>query len=191
MKMRIISDQRGFTMLEMMVVVGISTMIAYAMFLAMRTGDRQLEVAELKMNIQDSAREGLYKMVQEVRMSAPNRITMGAGCTTLTFNIPDPNNPVNPLTYEVNWPGHQISYALTNGQIIRNNVTLGSSTVLANDVTAISFTTDTTSPFTCSTTAAPELITVVMSVQRALKNGRLVPATALQLAGQARIRNPT
>ena len=183
-------NQKGFTLVELMMVVGISTIMMYAMFLALRAGDAHLESADVKMAIQDSAREGLYKMIQEIRMTAPNRVTLAGNCASIQFNVLDPASPVNGGTYTVNWPGHLIQYSRNNsGQIVRTNLTLGQTTVMANDVSSITFTTDTTSPFTCVVGANPNTITVVMAVQRALKNGRLVPGQPLQIAGQARIRN--
>ena len=187
-----ITTQKGFSLVELMMAIGISSMIFYAMFAAMRVGDRQTETSDLRMTIQDSAREGLYRMVQEIRESAPDRVTIGAGCNSITFNVPNPNNPINVATYAVNWPGDQITYSRNaSNQIIRSNATTGQTTIVANDVTAVMFTTDTTSPFACSTGPAGNIsaVSVVESVQRNMKNGRSVPATPLQIAGQAGIRN--
>lgn len=183
-------NQRGFTILELMVVVGVSAMMAYAMFLAIQTGSNHLEITDLRMTIQDSAREGLYKMVQEIRESAPSRVTIAAGCTSITFNVPDPNNPVLG-TYAVNWPGHQIQYSYDAAlkRVTRTNATLSTTSTVANDVSSVMFTSDTTSPFTCSAGVSPAVVTVVLNVQRALKNGRNVPAVPLLIAGEARPRN--
>src|SRR5262245_39117742 len=137
--MRMIRDERGFfSLVEMMMALAISLVVAAALFMAIRTGNDQLETSDLKMTIQDSAREGLYKMIQEIRESSPSRITVGT--STITFNVPDPNSPVNVSTYAVNWPGHTINYARggTGNQIIRTNSTTGTTTVIANDVTALS-----------------------------------------------------
>lgn len=186
------NHEQGFSLVELMMAIGASTMIAYAMFAAMRVGDTQGEISDLRMTIQDSAREGLYKMIQEIRTSAPSRITVGMSCNSLTFNVPNPNSPVDATTYAVSWPGHQITYARNaSNQIVRTNATTGQTSILANDVTAVMFTTDATSPLTCSTGPAGNITTVsvVTSVQRALRNGRLVPSTPLQISGQARIRN--
>ncbi len=179
----------GFTVLEMTVTMAISSMIAFAMFHVMRTGGLQSEIADVRMTIQDSSREALYKVVQELRMTSPSRVTFGGSCNSITFNVPNPSSPVNNSTYAVSWPGHQIQYALSGTQLIRTNSTTSQTSVIANDVTSVMFTTDTTSPFTCTSSGSPSTITAVINVQRSLKNGRSVPASPLQLAGQARIRN--
>ncbi len=184
------TNQKGFTLVESMMVVGLTAMVAGALFVAMKYGDQNMETADIKMTIQDSARDGLYKMTQELRMTSPTRVTIAADCSNIQFNIPDPNSPTSATTYAVNWPGHVIQYALnTSKQLVRTNVTLGTTSILANDATGLMFTTDTTSPFACVAGASPTVITAIISVQRALKNGRLEPAVALSVAGQARIRN--
>ena len=179
----------GFTMMEMMVTVGISSMLTFAMFHVMKVGAVQSEIADVRMTIQDSGREAIYKVVQELRMTSPSRVTFGSSCTSITFNVPDPGSPVNGTTYAVNWPGHQIQYSFAGTQLTRTNVTTGQAVVVANDVTSAMFTTDTTSPFTCATGASPNTVTAVLNLQRSLKNGRSIPATPLQVAAQARIRN--
>lgn len=184
-----IQKMNGFTMMEMMVTVGISSMLTFSMFHVMKVGAVQSEVADVRMTIQDSGREAIYKVVQELRMTSPTRVTFGGSCASITFNVPDPASPVNSTTKAVNWPGHQIQYAFAGTQLTRTNVTTGQTSVIANNVTSAMFTTDTTSPFTCATGASPNTVTAVLNLQRSLKNGRLIPATPLQVAAQARIRN--
>ena len=182
MNFKKLSDQRGFTLVELMVGLMASAVIAYSIFVAMRLGTEQINTAGVKMTIQDSAREGLYRMIQELRQSAPSRITVGSGGNSITFNVPDPSSSFTG-GYAVNWPGHQIQYAIggsNNNQIIRTNLTTNETKVIANDVTALSFT---------GNSGQPTVVTVAMSVQRTLTNNRVVPATALQLTGQAKIRN--
>lgn len=181
--MKIFGSQKGFTMLEMMVAIGISSMIAYSMFFAMRLGDDQIQTTQLKMYIQDSAREGVYRMIQELRQSSPTRITIGAGGNNIQFSMPNSANPVNP-DFSVNWgAAHTIRYALgglNNRQLIKTNMTTSQTTVFGNDVTGVTFT---------GNTGSPTIVTITMNVQRALINGRLVPAQPLQMTGQAEIRN--
>lgn len=184
-------NEEGFTLLEVVLAMGIGAMLLYVMCTALRLGMEQMDSAELRMNIQESAREGLYKMIQEIRLSSPSRITLAGctvaspptNCTSIQFRTPDPSNPVN-ADYTVNWTSSQrLQYSLagTGGrQVIRTNLANGLTTVLANDVTALQFTGNSTTP---------SVVTAVMSVQRTLKNGKLVPLTALQVTSQAEVRN--
>ena len=174
-------NEKGFSLLEMMMVVALSSVLFYALAATMRQGGEQLDSAGVRMNIQESAREGLYKMIQEIRQSAPTRITISGN--TIQFRVPDPANSVT-ATYAPNWAASRnISYALggtNNRQLLRTDVATGQTRVAANDVTALTFT---------GNSAAPTLVTVTMSVQRTLTNGKVVPNPALQLTAQARVRN--
>lgn len=180
--MRTLKNQQGFTVVELMIVAALSLIIAYGIFTAISTGNDQIRTADLKMNIQDSAREGIYRMVQEMRLSAPDRIWPNG--TTIEFVIPDGANPLA-VDYKVDWNlGHRIRYALggvNNTQIIRTDLLTGQTSVIANDVVNLGFQ---------GNGANPTVVTVTVGVQRALGNGRLVPAQPLQITGQAEIRNP-
>lgn len=174
--------QRGFTLTEMMISVGISSMIAYSIFAVMRVGETQVQATQLKMTIQDSAREGLYKMVQEIRQSAPGRISITNGGAAIEFDVPDPDSAFAE-DFSVDWDAaHRIRYTLggVNGQqILRTDTNTNMTAVIANDVVALDF----------DNGADPNLVTVTLSVQRALVNGQLVPEEPLQVSGQAEMRN--
>ena len=178
-------NQKGYTALELLVVVAVSSMITYALFAGMRISSDQLESSDLRMTIQDSAREGLYRMTEEIRQSSPTLITIDpAGGNWIQFSVPDAGNTVN-ADYTVNWTSADlIRYSLggTNGvQLLRNNLTTGAAArVISNDVSALNFT---------GNAANPTVVTVTMSVQRAMKNGRLIPAAPIQMTAQAEIRN--
>lgn len=179
--MKTFKSEKGFTLLELLVVSAISLIITSAIFMAMRLGNEQLDTSDLRMTIQDSAREGLYKMLQEIRESAPSRVLIGGGGTSIRLTIPDPNNPVLP-NYGVNWAGaHTIQYSVVGTQLQRSNQTTAQNSIIANDVTGVTFT---------GNAPQPTVVTATMNVQRTLKNNRLVPTIPLQIRGQARIRNP-
>lgn len=174
--------EKGFSLIELMMVIGLSSIMFYALAMAMRGGSEQLDSTGLRMNIQESAREGLHRIVQEIRQSAPTRITIGAGGNSVQFRVPDPANPTN-ADYTPNWvSSRNISYTRggTGNQVIRTDTTTGATQVVANDVVVLNFT---------GNGAAPTLVTVTMSVQRTLTNGKVVPNPALQLSAQARVRN--
>jgi len=176
-------SQKGFSMTEMMVTMAVSTMIAYAIFAVMRAGQFEVQQTQMKMTIQDSAREGLYKMTQEIRQSAPDRIDILNAGASIQFDMPDPDNSVS-ADFSVNWgSAHTIQYArggLAGNQIIRTDVETGLTSVIANDVTAVTFT---------GNGADPDTVTVTMSVQRQMTNNRWIPVNPLQMTAQAEIRN--
>lgn len=183
MKPREDNHEAGFTILEMLVTIAISSIIAYAIFLVMGTGQGESEQTQLKMFIQDSAREGVYKMAQEIRQSAPDRIVIGNAGNTIQFAVPDPASPVNP-DFSVNWTNaHPIRYSLggaNNRQILRTDLATNQTSVMANDVTALSFT---------GNGANPTTVAITVRVQRLMRNNRAVPVNPLQLTAQAEIRN--
>lgn len=172
-------NQRGFSLVEILMVIGISSMITYAIFASMFTGDAQAKTADIKMAVQDSARESLYKVMQEIRSSSSNAVNgnIVTGANTIAFNIP---NPASPFAgdFTENWNGsHRIQYSLIGNQLTRTNLTTGAVAVVGNDVTSVTF------------AQAAEVVTVTLNAQRQLINGRLVPATPLQLRARAELRN--
>lgn len=181
--MKIPVSKSGFTLIEAVIFVAIASMIAYGVFLVAHSGVEQLQTTEFKINIQNSAREALYKMVQELRQSSPTRVTISGGGDTIQFNVPHPQNALDG-SYKVNWIGsHLIQYArggANNRQVIRTNLTTGTTTVLANNAANLDFT---------GNGANPTLVAVNIGVQRTLTNGRFIPAQPLQVMAQAEIRN--
>lgn len=163
-----------------MVVLAISSIVAYATFVAFRSGDVQYQTSQVTMTIQDSAREGLYKMIQEIRHSSPTNGNIVIEAGSIRFDIPNPTNPVQ-SDYTENWGDpKQIQYALSGTQIIRTNLTPNSNEapqVMANDVTALSF------------TQAGNILTASVSVQRQLVNGRSIPTQPVQMSVQTELRN--
>ncbi|HTL47361.1 MAG TPA: prepilin-type N-terminal cleavage/methylation domain-containing protein [Verrucomicrobiae bacterium] len=182
MNLKMGRDNRGFTLVEMMITVGISSMLAYSIFAVMRAGQEQSNSSQLQMTIYDSAREGLYKMTQELRLSAPDRVTITNGGAGIQFRVPDPDNPTN-ADFSINWNGSTlVTYSVggTGGTQILRTTSTGQNTVIANDVVGINF---------AGNGAQPTLVTVTMSVQRTMNNNRVIPANPLQVTGQAEIRN--
>ncbi|HOW88201.1 MAG TPA: hypothetical protein P5561_02770 [Candidatus Omnitrophota bacterium] len=176
---------KGFTVSELMIVVGLSSVVFMGVLAILRVGTEQSQLSQTKMLLQDTAREALYKMVQEIRQSAPSRITIAGNSASIQFAVPDPASLVSTTSYTVNWTGaHQIQYALGgagNRQILRTDLATNRTSVLANDVTALQFTGD---------AAQPNVVTITISAQRNLTSGRPVPSAPLQLTAQAEVRNP-
>lgn len=168
--------------MELMISMAVATVIVSTIFIAIRVSQNQMNTSDVAMAIESTGREGLYRMIQEIRESAPSRITIAADGNSITFNVPNPSSPVT-SGYAVNWPGHSIQYAragTNNTQIIRTNSTTGQTSVIANDVTDVTFTGD---------SATPSTVTVTLTLQRNLVNGRSIPVNALSLTSQAKVRN--
>ena len=136
------NEQRGFTIVEVMVAVAISTMIIFGIFGIFQAGSEQTQFSQTKMTLEDSAREALYKMTQEIRQSAPSRITVGGSGDSLQIQVPDPSSLVQG-DYTVDWDSaHTIQYALGgtgNSQLLRTDTATNLTSVIANDVTDIQF----------------------------------------------------
>lgn len=174
-----VTGQRGYTLTELMTVFGLTTVIATSMFAVARTGQQQSNVAELRMTIQDNAREGMYKMVQELRKSAPEKVTINNNGSSVEFYVADSSDPITD-TYEINWDGaHLIEYEIggtNNNQLIRTNQTTGETTVLANYISSLSF----------SLSSADNVVSINMGVQKTTENNRTI---SLQLNSKAELRN--
>lgn len=179
---KIMNSEKGFSLVELMIGLVMASIIAYATFSILRASNEQTQSADVKMAVQDSAREGLYKMLQELRLSAPNQVTVSAN--TIQFKVPNPAAPLG-ADYKVDWTNaHTITYSLggaNNRQIIRANLTTLETRVVANDVTSLSFSGDAT---------PPRVVTITMSVQKSMLNARQMTATPLQLIGKAELKNP-
>lgn len=188
--MRKENTQKGFTLTELMVVVGLSAMIALGMYVMMRKGDDQAKELETKMTIEDSAREGLYKLIQELRLSAEDQVTPGAGGNSITFFTANSASPVA-ADYTVNWSASSITYGLggvDGKQLIRTDNSTGTTKVIANDVTSISFTGGEVDPDSDADTD-PDYLTITLNVQRQASDGRNVPDTPLAVTGKVDLRN--
>ena len=173
-----LKNEKGFSLVEMMMTVAIATVITSSIYLAMRAGDVQFPDTDTRMTIEDSAREALYKIGQDPRHSSATNGSISIGTNTITFTIPGPSNAVT-ASYTENWTTspHVITYSLSSDQVIRTNATTGMATVVANDVTGITF------------SQSGDLVTIYMDVQRDLANGRNVPLTPLRLTTQVNLRN--
>lgn len=165
---------KGFSLPELMVAAAIFSLLVLLTTMILRGGGDQVRLAETKMHLQESVRESLYRMGLEIRESSPSRVTISNGGAVLTFLIPQTvgNAGVitwsNPITYQIGGSG---------SQLIRTDTGTGQTTVLANDIASVSF----------STTGNPVgIIAMTVTAQRNTTNGRTLTETS---SGEARLRN--
>lgn len=180
--MKIVKNEKGFSLTELLIVIGISSIISYGLFATLLSGERQLGTANTKATLQDSARSGLYQMSEEIRASSPDQITISGDNSSISFKVPPNSNAVGD-DFSINWSGAEtVSYSLGgtgNTQLIRTS-TSGQTRIIANDVTGVQF---------VGNGNQPSLITATVSMQRTNAQGRLVPAQPLQMTAQMKIRN--
>jgi prepilin-type N-terminal cleavage/methylation domain-containing protein len=181
--MNTMNNERGFTLVELMVGVTISSIITYSVFTVMRTSQEQIYATDVKMAIQETGREGLYKMTQELRLSAPNRVTIAGDGQSIEFQVPSHSAPVS-SDYEANWDdAHTVSYQLdaANKQLIRiMDGDAANAVVLMNDVTDVDFEGDATEP---------SVVSVTVDLERALGDGRAITEN-IDVTLNAELRNP-
>lgn len=176
-------ERKGFTVVELVIVMAVSSLIIIGLFSAFAIGNEQIQLGQTKMTLESSVKEALYKMSQEIRQSAPDQITIAEGNLSIQFLVPDPA-ALAEADYTVDWGNaHTIQYAIggmDNNQIIRTDTTTNQTSVIANDITSLQFTGD---------AAQPEIVTITVSAQRTLISGHVVPVTPLELTAQAKVRN--
>ncbi len=176
-------NARAFTTLELLIAVALSSIIVLGIFIIFRIGTEQTNLGQARMTLQDSVRNGMNKMLQEIRATAPSKISISEDMASIQLQVPNPNEFVN-ADYSVKWSeAHIIQYALgeTNSrQIIRTDSTSGRTSVIANNIVGLQFTSD---------TIPPKIITITIQAQKTLPSGRAIPATPLKLVAQAKVRN--
>lgn len=167
-------EQRGLTFSEMIVATTIFSLSMVMVSQVLRGGAEQLRTAETKMNLQESARESLYRMGLEIREASAARTAVTNGGASLTFQIPagvSNSGTVtwsSPITYQVGGSG---------SQLIRLDTGTGQSTVLANDIQSILFT---------ASGNPPDTVTYRVTAQHSLANGRNLSVIS---TGEAKLRN--
>ena len=71
--------QKGFTLVEVMIVTAISTVILFGVFGILKVSNEQLGTIHAKMSLEENSREALFKMAQEIRQTSNNKITDNFG----------------------------------------------------------------------------------------------------------------
>lgn len=172
---------KGFTILELMVSMGVFSIMMLLTMMILRNGEEQARIADMKMNLQESARESLYRMSLELRESSPTRVALSNNNSVLTFQIPQ---SVDQTTGAITWSGNISYQARANADGTRQLIRTDSSTappqetVLANDIQSVTF----------GTVGSPlESVTFSVRTSRTLPNGRLLQFDST--TGEVRLRN--
>ena len=154
--------RRGFTLIEMIIVVAIFSIVTAAIFMTMASGRQSWQTNEASVQVQENVRKGLRMLGQEVRESgreqATSHVLINGTNDVIVFQVPIDANTVTPEfdldgSGKIVWgaeatAGHAIRYDLQAGQLVRQHVDalaldanpVGSAKIVANNMTAVSFT---------------------------------------------------
>ena len=130
---------RGFTLVEILVSVLILGFLFAAIYGVLNIGNIVFKDDITLVQLQQQARQGIDRMINEIRESKPSEITLADANTKIIFKIAPPvyGDPwVGPISYyrDVNDTNND---GVTN-QIIREYPT-GTWKILGNYITALSF----------------------------------------------------
>ena len=134
-------DERGFTLLEVMVASAILLILAASLTTLLTLGQGVWQDTDNRLVIVQEARRALSEIALDLLHSSltapPQDLTIGAGGSTLTLQIPQSiSNGV------VTW-GDVIRYQLggNGAQLVRENLTTNQTRVVANYITGVTFAT--------------------------------------------------
>ncbi len=147
----VLRSRKGVTLIEVMIVVAISTVLGAAISYILLIGGSSWHSGDAEVQVDQEARRGMYTMVRELRNTRPlaaiiNVPADGNFYNTVTFRTPQAvlvvsggktfYTPVVNATNSIVW-GNPVTYSVVNNQLRR---TSGASvTVLANNVTSVTF----------------------------------------------------
>jgi prepilin-type N-terminal cleavage/methylation domain-containing protein len=166
---------KGFSLVEIIVVLFIFLLILGAIFGLMSVGRKSWYIGNTQVQVQQEARRAVEKMAKELRQSATSKVDISADDlwhNTVTFQVAQGLDGAGAIQWS-----DSIQYSLNNGQVIRNS-TDGEAPVLANNALSLGFRRPST---------APNIIQINVETS---KNAVLVGQTLTwSLTSQVRLRN--
>ncbi len=156
----------------------LAAIVLGAFFAAVRSHDANADLIYYKMNMEEQGMNALRKMEQELRMSAPSRITqsdgsaivVGTNYSAIKFQVPDESSPTVASTYVVNWTGaHSITYSMSGTQLIRTDANATVETIprtLCNFISSVAF-----------SVPSSGIVDITLNLSQVLKNTRTITQT--------------
>ena len=133
---------RGFTLIEIMVVFTVFSIIIGAIYAVFTVGNQSWLQGAAQVDVQQEARRAMDWMIRELRESRDSGITIASGGSSITFEIPS-----NLGSTDIIWD-YQVQYFLSGAQLMRTlsdkstgvPIAIDVNRVLANDVNNLQFT---------------------------------------------------
>ena len=142
---------KGYTLVEVMVVMFILSVLAGGIFMALSSGRQSWDISEARTALQLELRKALLRISDDLKQSSMNRTFIDPGLTTnfptgvayqaIYFKVPQ---GISNATGAIEWNSSSISYALVNNTVTRadgagalniaSNIAGMNFTRIANDV---------------------------------------------------------
>ncbi|OIO34596.1 MAG: hypothetical protein AUJ70_00775 [Candidatus Omnitrophica bacterium CG1_02_40_15] len=172
-------NNRGFTLLEIIIVVFLFSIISAAIFSVLATGRNSLSAGESQIGVQQACRNGLDAMIKELRQASVSTIqgvpADGANYSSITFQIPTTIDATG-----ITWSSN-IQYALSglnSAQLLKTQS--GSQKVLANNISALSFN---------RSAVNPNVVNISITAQKNTFPGFTARQSTITLVSQVKLRN--
>jgi type IV pilus assembly protein PilW len=149
--MKIMTHQRGFSLIELMVAMGMAAIVMAAIFLSYQAQVQSKIAQEVTLEEQQSGRAGLERIESDLRMAGCNPTGLaGSGFVTadfdevrVTMDIAGAGATGNESNGAINTADEDIRYAISNGHLVRerfvNNVSVGGEQPIIRNVDALDF----------------------------------------------------
>lgn len=191
-----ISNQRGFTLLEMLISSSVFVIVLFAVYLMLITNQVTYARGENKVEIQQNARVAMRRVAREVRMSGYDPgSAIPAQASQTAIQVANANT----ITFIADLDGDdvsdQVTYRLQDNQVIRESASwVGGawtpnppvSSELADSVTALSFSYFDSTDTATTTLADIRRITLGITVQDTAAGFQ----DTFPLTVDVRLRNP-
>ncbi|MFH0940582.1 MAG: prepilin-type N-terminal cleavage/methylation domain-containing protein [Candidatus Omnitrophota bacterium] len=136
---------KGYTLVEVMVVMFILAVLAGGIFMVMSSGRQSWDISEARTALQLELRKALLRISDDLKQSSMNRTFIDPGLTTnfptgvvypaIYFKVPQ---GISNATGAVVWNSSSVSYALVNNTVTRAD---GAGTLnIASNITGMNFT---------------------------------------------------
>ena len=89
----------GFTLLEVIVSLGLFSMMMLLVGLILQRVDAQTNLSDNRILLQDNLRQALYRMGQEIRQTSPSRVNVTSGGAGISLQIPSGLNNSGTITW--------------------------------------------------------------------------------------------
>ncbi len=135
--------KKGFTLLELMIVVFIFTFLFAALLTVMSTSDRSWRTGQHKLTVQQEARKAMDTIVKLLRQTNPDWDGTGTYNVTITSNNRiDFYKPVFDAAGNYQYPFPKITFKLNPSkptQLLKNEGSVVNPVVIANNIESINF----------------------------------------------------